>query len=1416
MASRKEYEMLFQLDAKLGSSYTSTFSKAKSGPSELQKEIRSLQSVQADISAYTKQQAAVEKTQAELDNLNKQYQLLQQEIKETCGPTTSLERESVKLEQRIGDTSNALATQKERLSQTAASLSAAGISTERLGEANADLSDRLSYLRTKQIAATKSAEEFGSVGVSSIESVAQAYASTKIYDALGKIKDAYIAAGEASIEYESAVTGVYKTVDGTDAQLAAIDDAIKDMATDIPATTEEIAGVAESAGQLGIATQDVMDFSRVMIDLGESTNLSAEQAATSLAKFSNITGTLPENYSRLGSVIVDLGNNFATTEADITEMGTRLASGGKLAGLTEPQILALSAAMSSVGIEAEAGGTAMTQTLSAIEKAVVNADESLSEYARIAGMSAEEFSNAWKNDALTALTSFISGLGELDSQGESATLVLDDLGLSGIRQSNMLKSLALAANTLTSAVNVANTAWDENVALTNEANKRYATTESRLGAAKNSFNNLKIAVGDVYTPVVREAADAGNEMLQGMTEFVEENPAVVKGVSVTVGVLGAAATGLTAYTAAAGIAKAATAALGATFTASLGPVALAVAGVSLAAGAIVTLVSASDDASNSLGEVPPKLSDITAEARGVTDSLEEAQSVMQESAETTMATAATADVYIKRLEEMGDYASLSAEQQREYSNILTLLCDLVPELSEHINAATGEIEGGVAALRGYASAWEEAAKAQAYQDYMSSAAEQYNAVTTELYGNQLKLTEAQTKAQSASKGMDDAYGKILKTLGLTNEEFIETYWSVDSLASHMMMDLPTDVIDSVLDLREQWISYREEKEQAEWVENTYQKAIEEGTAKQQEAQEAVENAQKAYEDLEAAQAAGSDSATQGAAELGDAIAVVKSNAEGLVSVYTEAYNSAYESIHGQYALWDEAADISATSVDKITQNLDNQASYWETYKSNLDTLLSKTGNVDGLSEMISSFADGSAESVDAIAGMAQAAQDGDGKLQAMVSSWQDLQQAQKDASETLADLSTDFTNKMQDVADKAAESIDNLDLSEEAAENGKATVQSYIDSATSLLPSVTAAYERIGAAATNALQNKVAAVSADSSPKSSNAPEQKTGSTSRVKTTGAQATGTRNADPGWTLVGEYGPEIVYMQGGEGVLNAAQTKDVLPALDDRYTDTRAENAEAPAPKETAQAAESAAVNPHEGIRNDTRAAQTPATTARVMPQTADGPAEAVSAPAVNQPKVGIPQEVEAAQEPVSAAVAADVPDTVSATEPFSGIPENGMQYAETVQAEDAYQASAAQPAAEAAAFAPAEADKVDIPLDGQTPENGLSAAEMNHAAEADAMLADYTAVISPRAVDAMGSFAAQNAKSAAEAVQAESAKSSTTTQLQPMSLSPVFQISGMQDSQQLRSALNQSVEDMRQMILDVVQSARDDEERMNFS
>lgn len=313
-----------------------------------------------------------------------------------------------------------------------------------------------------------------------------------------------VAAGKASIEFESAFAGVEKTVDGTDEQLAALRQGILDMATEIPASTTEIAAVAEAAGQLGIATDDVLDFTRVMIDLGEATNLSSDEAASSLAKFANIAGTTADEYSRLGSTIVDLGNKFATTERDIVEMGTRLASAGTIAGLSEQDILALSTAMSSVGIQAEAGGTAMTQTLSAISKAVSDGGDDLKTFAKVAGVSADEFAKMWSDDPITAIQGFIGGLGDMNANGEDVLAVLDELGLSGIRQSNMLQSLALASDVLGDAVTTANNAWKENVALSNEASKRYETTESQMKILRNGLNNLAISIGDILLPIINK------------------------------------------------------------------------------------------------------------------------------------------------------------------------------------------------------------------------------------------------------------------------------------------------------------------------------------------------------------------------------------------------------------------------------------------------------------------------------------------------------------------------------------------------------------------------------------------------------------------------------------------------------------------------------------------------------------------------------------------------------------------------------------------------------------------------------------------------------------------------------------------------------------------------------------------------
>lgn len=383
-----------------------------------------------------------------------------------------------------------------------------------------------------------------------VGALAAALAAGGLKIAFERVTEAITACVDASVQFESAMAGVSKTVEGTPEQLAAIQEGIKGMSTEIPATTAEIASVAEAAGQLGIATEDVLAFSKVMLDLGESTNLSAEEAATALARFANITGTTAADYGRLGSVIVDLGNNFATTEAEITQMATRLASAGTLAGLTEAEIMALATAMSSVGIEAEAGGTAMTQTLAAMEKAVVSGGEKLNGFARIAGMSAAEFATAWKERPTAAIQAFISGLGGLEEQGESAVLALDDLGLSGVRQSNMLKSLALASHTLTGAVSTANQAWAENTALTDEANKRYETTESKLAMCQNAFSNVQAAVGDVLAPALRHMAETGTNAFSWAADFIEKNPWVVGAIGAVASALGVLTIAVTGYTAA--------------------------------------------------------------------------------------------------------------------------------------------------------------------------------------------------------------------------------------------------------------------------------------------------------------------------------------------------------------------------------------------------------------------------------------------------------------------------------------------------------------------------------------------------------------------------------------------------------------------------------------------------------------------------------------------------------------------------------------------------------------------------------------------------------------------------------------------------------------------------------------------------
>ena len=410
--------------------------------------------------------------------------------------------------------------------------------------------------------------------------------------AVGVVGGMAISAGS---DFESAFAGVRKTVDATEEQFAELEDRLRDMAKNKPQTAVELAEIAEAAGQLGIHTENIAEFTDVMADLKVATNL-GDEGASQFAKFANIVDMSQEKFANLGSTVVALGNDMATTEADIVGMGMRLAGAGKQGGMSEGDIMGFAAALSSVGIEAEAGGSAMSKMMVNMQLAVEtgadawaeidasmertghtreqaehavaeggkalnnfaasvgwNAKQlkasvkeaqdsagSLQDFADVANMTSEEFANAFKDNAAGALSAFISGLNDTERLGQSAIVTLDSMDIKEVRLRDTLLRAANASGLFSDALMLANNSFDENTALTKEAEQRYKTFESRLDMVKNRITDVGISLYqdfrdplsdclDIALDFTNDASLFDGKFMEGMAkEFKKNIPTIVR------------------------------------------------------------------------------------------------------------------------------------------------------------------------------------------------------------------------------------------------------------------------------------------------------------------------------------------------------------------------------------------------------------------------------------------------------------------------------------------------------------------------------------------------------------------------------------------------------------------------------------------------------------------------------------------------------------------------------------------------------------------------------------------------------------------------------------------------------------------------------------------------------------------------
>ncbi len=1089
MASKKEFEMLFALNARMNGGFSSTFSKAQAEFTRLGKEIQGLHRVQGDIASYQKQQSAIENTRSKLESLQKQHDLLQKEIKETEGSTAGLEREKVKLEERIKNTEAALERQNQKLETTGARLKDAGVDTGILAQKDAELTAKIKELETAQDNAAEGAASFGEKSAQAFGTIQNAIAAAGIATALKEIADAYLECVGAAGDFQESMSNVEALSQANTQEMAALSAQAKELGATTKFTAQE---AGDAMGYMAMAGWDASDMLQGMDGVlqlaaasGEDLAMVSDIVTDSLSAF----GLTAKDTAHFSDVLAAAATNSNTNVATMGETFKMSASVAGALGYSIEDVAVAMGLMANSGVKGSIAGTALRNTFNGLLEGVTLTGAAFGEY---------EYSAIKADGTMKGFGSTIDELRGYFEQMTEAERVANAQAIAGQRGYNGLLAILNATDadyaSLTNSINNCTGAAQR------MANVKLDNMNGQLTLMKSAWDALKTTIGEQFIPEMRGLYEIGTDVFGVVDDFVKENPALVRAVLTFTGVMGGAALAITGVNAAMTVFKALNVA--AMFT---NPVFLAAGAIGALAAGVMALTTAADDG-------VPSVKELSAAAREMGEAMDEASVAYEEAATQTLATAEVAGVYIDKLEQIEAAEGENAAQNQEYQNTLALLLRTMPELSDSISQTTDQygrstyaLETDMQTLRANTEELKKNAQARAYQEYLNSLYDEYGAVLMEAAENSIKLTQAQTKLETAEKNWDAA----LVRMNELSEEACEN---------------GTALTGEYYQLEDSIRVYRDEMYEAERTIENLNKAMDKDAEAVAAAEAEFESAKEAVEQLTGVteeQTAAEAEAARQAQELQTVIEGVTGDMAALAEAYNETYEAALESISGQYALWDEAAAVVETSAGSINSALESQITYWQDYNANLQSLTERSADIEGLSAVIASFADGSEDSVNAVAGMANAT---DEELAAMVANWQTLQQEQEAAAGSVAELKTDFTSTMDELQTELAADIEAMDLGDEATAAGRATIQGYIDAANDMLPAVRSAYADLARAASNAL----------GTPSYSNSAYAANSSVPMY------ASGTDNAAPGLALVGEDGPELVYFNGGEKVMDAAKT------------------------------------------------------------------------------------------------------------------------------------------------------------------------------------------------------------------------------------------------------------------------------------
>lgn len=1185
-------------------------------------------------------------------------------------------------EKATGQAANSTGILSEKTTETEKNLDEAA-------EAARKASEEVEKFGDKSEETGKQSEESSKKGRDGIKELQGVLASAGIAATLNEIKNGFFDCSEAAAQFETSTAMVATIADTSQKSLSNISKEVRSYSNETGEAASDMAEATYQAISASVNTADAAAFAGTATKLAVGGFTSATTAVDVLTTAINSYGLAASDATQLSDYLITTQNLGKTSVDQLAQSVGKVIPLASAYNVQMDNLSSAYAVLTANGIATAESGTYLKSMLS-------------------------ELGDTGSDVSEVLLNSTGKTFAQLMEQGYSLGDVMSMLGDAVDGDSTAFNALWSSTEAGIGALSLFNAGADKynsvldsmrtSAGATEKAYSTMAdTTDKSKQRMENAFNNLKISVGDVLNPALTQVYEGFTNVFAGMSDFVNEHPAVVAAISAIAVGVGGFTGALAAYNLATTAAKFVTEAFTATLAAN--PYVLAAAGIVAVTAAAVTLtgvlITQSDeyegmtatcrdqydelqrlndqynaaceqygensDAANSLRYQLDQLNDefetnrqtvkeFVAECDGLVESHNKVMDAYNSS------TSSIKDQELGTLaltQRLGELASQNTQTTASYTEMKAIIDQLnadVPGLGLTYDGVTESVDATVEAIK-------KAAKAQADSEYKAEQQQTYVDLLKEQSGLEQQIAEAEANldAERQRRGMrqDDVTGDWVSGSGFWMEDSPWVAWT-------------SDIDEYKKSIEELQAAYDENQQTLSDIEGEWR-----GVA------QAVEDSQNQTVSYEEAVSA--------------AVSTTQTELDNLTAAYDKAYESARTSIEGQIGLFDTMKTSSELSISDMEKAMQSQTDYLNLYSENLKKA-AEYGLDDGL---IKSLSDGSEESAGYINAIIQNIEKLGGSTEGMPaaaskfvtefnSKFEETEKAKDTFADNVAKMETDFDEKMGEIETRMSKTVQNMEMTDEARKAAQDTIKAYCDAIRSMTGEAGSAAEAVANAAASHLKTEPTTTPTTTTP--------------TATTVTGHANGTLSAQEDVYIAGEEGPELIIGARGSEVFPTQETERILAAVNSVENATNA-------PDDTAPEPELPEVEQPAMQRLKEQEPSTATNGAELMPTEEAEPVEPLpELPSEQAPAIELPQE-----QPTEATPSEPTASPLAAREP-----------APTVEPEPVVQQIAEPPApveaqtAPEAAILPAEAAvepvEANYPVEQEVPQESPVAAPADNRAE----------------------------------------------------------------------------------------------------